>query len=598
MSVHTGTASAAPEVGPEVVALAEGLGVSHQAAGERLRRQERAHAVLAALPASVAPAGVWFDEASGRLAVAVTTEGAAAVARSRGAQAVMVARDAETLSMLRGRVLALITPEVAFNTVGVDQRANEVLVTVDRTRMNAATRRFVEAVSSISGVRVELSDGGPRQQAGEVRPGNPWWPQGESNCSIGFAATDANGGKHFVTAGHCTNNANQPAYGQSGNANRIGTSNVGGSRSVNGREGDMGVVAVTEPGWTLSPSVNTWGSSPVTVAGVAEALVGERVCHTGNTSKWQCGTVTYVNETVNYGGGIVIEGLTFTTACSRGGDSGGAWLRGDKAVGLHSGGPAQCVSNPSKDQQSIFQPVGEALRKWNLTLVTGSGGGDTQAPSAPGNLRSTSQTATSISLAWNAATDNVGVTGYDVYINNALATSVGATSATISGLDPDTAYSVTVRAKDAAGNVSAPSAAITVRTQPGSGGRTFTNGTAPDRGPPDHLQPGPLDGHRHGREPGEGGDHRPPHLPGGPAGARRQPGGLVVQPEVLRRLHLHPVPGHRRLLVQPVHRAGVGHLDPGDHRHRHRRHRGPRLLVHHALKSPVDPRVYAAHPLR
>src|SRR5262245_32445338 len=51
-------------------------------------------------------------------------------------------------------------------------------------------------------------------------------------------------------------------------------------------------------------------------------------------------------------------------------------------------------------------------------LVTGGGGGggsDTQAPSAPTNLRVTATTSSSISLAWNGSTDNVGVTGYDVF---------------------------------------------------------------------------------------------------------------------------------------------------------------------------------------
>ncbi len=463
LSVCSGVSAAEPAPDPDL----------------RVQQQEQAHLVRASLPASVDPAGTWFDAASGKLTVAVTDAKAAAVARSHGANAVVVDHSAAELEALVDRVTALVTPDVAVNTIGVDQRANTVSVTVDRTRVDDATREFVAAVADLPGVHLTQSDGGPRQQAGEARPGNPWWPGGETNCSVGFPATDASGGKHFLTAGHCTNDANQPAYGQSGQQNRLGTSNVSGSGSVNAREGDMGVVAVNQAGWTLSPSVNTWGSAAVTVTGAADALVGESVCHSGNTSKWQCGTVTFVNQTVNYGGGIVIEGLTFSTACSRGGDSGGAWLRGDKAVGLHSGGPSQCVDNPSKDEQSIFQPVAEPLARWNLTLVTGGGGeDDTQAPTAPANLRSPAQTATSLSLAWDAATDNVGVTGYDVYVGTTPATSVGTTSATVSGLNPDTSYSVTVRAKDAAGNASTPSAALTVRTPPGTGGgRAFTNET-------------------------------------------------------------------------------------------------------------------------
>ena len=135
----------------------------------------------------------------------------------------------------------------------------------------------------------------------------------------------------------------------------------------------MGVVAVTEPGWTLSGSVNTWGQPAVTLTGAAEAMVGDRVCHSGNTSHWQCGEVKYTHKSVDYGGGLVIDDLTWTTACSLGGDSGGGWLLGDKATGLHDGGPSQCVDNPSDGDMSLFQPVIEALGKWQLTLVTGSG---------------------------------------------------------------------------------------------------------------------------------------------------------------------------------------------------------------------------------
>ncbi|MEU6751367.1 glycosyl hydrolase family 18 protein [Spirillospora sp. NPDC046719] len=95
---------------------------------------------------------------------------------------------------------------------------------------------------------------------------------------------------------------------------------------------------------------------------------------------------------------------------------------------------------------------------------------DTQAPTAPANLRSTSKTATSVSLAWNASTDNVGVTGYDVYNGSTKAATVTGTSATVSGLSPKTAYSFTVKARDAAGNVSAASAAVSVTTDDGGGG--------------------------------------------------------------------------------------------------------------------------------
>ncbi|GLZ43729.1 fibronectin type III domain-containing protein [Actinokineospora sp. NBRC 105648] len=474
VTVVVGGVSQAGQQDRAAEALARGLGVSTEAAATRLRQQDDAHRVLDALPATLRDraAGRWFDERTGKLALAVTDEATAAQARAAGADPVLVTRGPAELDRALGQVRALVGRGVpGLNTFGVDQRGNQVLVTVNRTRKDASTERFLTAVRAVDGVRVEESDVSPHQQAGEVQPGSPWWPGSESNCSIGFAATDSAGAKQMLTAGHCTNDANQPAYGASGQQNRLGTSNVGGTRSVNAREGDMGVVAVTESGWNLSAAVNTWGGAPVTVTGSAEAIVGDSVCHSGNTSKWKCGTVTYVNETIDYGGGLVIEGLTLSTACSLGGDSGGAWLRGDQAVGLHDGGPSQCVSNPTKDQMSIFQPVREALAKWNLTLYTG-GGGDTQAPTVPAGLSATGSTATSVSLSWTASTDNVGVTGYDVYRGSTLATTVTGTTATVTGLTADTAYSFTVRAKDAAGNTSAASAAVSARTQPSTGGDT------------------------------------------------------------------------------------------------------------------------------
>ncbi|MCP2244199.1 proprotein convertase P-domain-containing protein [Lentzea aerocolonigenes] len=421
-------------------------------------------------------AGHWFDAAAGKLTVAVPDEKTAEQARARGINAVLVRRSAADLERLLGQVRKLIGNGVpGVYSWGVDVRDNQVDVTVNTSSRNHDTERFLERVRELDGVNVVETKSQQRQQSGTVQTGSPWWPGSETYCSVGFAATDANGGKHFLTAGHCTNDANQAAHGQTGQQNRIGTSNVGGTRSVNAPEGDMGVVAVTEAGWTLSPVVNTWGQPAVTVTGSAEAMVGDRVCHSGNTSKWQCGEVKYTHKSVDYGGGLIIEDLTFTTACSKGGDSGGGWLLGDKAVGLHDGGPSQCVQNPSDDELSIFQPVNEALQKWNLTLVTGAGTGDTTAPTVPGNARSTGVTSSSASLAWDASTDDVGVTGYEVLNGGTVATKVTGTTATVSGLTADTAYSFTVRAVDAAGNQSKETPAIAMRTSGDTGGRTFTN---------------------------------------------------------------------------------------------------------------------------
>ncbi len=88
---------------------------------------------------------------------------------------------------------------------------------------------------------------------------------------------------------------------------------------------------------------------------------------------------------------------------------------------------------------------------------------DTTAPTTPTGLAS-SVNGNSITLTWNASTDNVGVTGYRVYRNGALVATVSSTSWTDTGLAVSTTYSYRVSAIDAAGNASAQSAALSVRT--------------------------------------------------------------------------------------------------------------------------------------
>ncbi|QGK72912.1 endonuclease [Flavobacterium sp. SLB02] len=106
----------------------------------------------------------------------------------------------------------------------------------------------------------------------------------------------------------------------------------------------------------------------------------------------------------------------------------------------------------------------------------GTSSGDTQAPTAPTNLASTATTATSVSVSWNASTDNVGVTGYNVYANGVLKNTVTTLNYTITGLTASTNYNIYVTARDVAGNTSLSSNTIAATTN-ASGG---TGGTASD----------------------------------------------------------------------------------------------------------------------
>ncbi|MFD2564275.1 fibronectin type III domain-containing protein [Aquimarina rubra] len=90
---------------------------------------------------------------------------------------------------------------------------------------------------------------------------------------------------------------------------------------------------------------------------------------------------------------------------------------------------------------------------------------DTEAPSVPTNLVASNTTDVSTTISWDASTDDTGVTAYDVFQDGVLVATVATTSADISGLSPSTSYDFTVVAKDAAGNESAASDALTVTTE-------------------------------------------------------------------------------------------------------------------------------------
>ncbi|HEX3328614.1 MAG TPA: alkaline phosphatase family protein [Gaiellales bacterium] len=108
----------------------------------------------------------------------------------------------------------------------------------------------------------------------------------------------------------------------------------------------------------------------------------------------------------------------------------------------------------------------------NLVLAAGSTGPDGSAPSIPGNVHASADSSSAATVTWSASSDNVGVTGYDVFRDGTKVQTVGGTTTTFhdSGLQASTTYSYTVDAFDAAGNTSNQSGAASVTTPPGGGG--------------------------------------------------------------------------------------------------------------------------------
>jgi hypothetical protein len=97
----------------------------------------------------------------------------------------------------------------------------------------------------------------------------------------------------------------------------------------------------------------------------------------------------------------------------------------------------------------------------NTASATTKAAADTQAPTAPTGLKLQSKTSSSASIIWTASTDNVGVTGYHVYRNGSKISDSSNVTHVDNGLAPGT-YTYSVRALDAAGNVSAHSNKISV----------------------------------------------------------------------------------------------------------------------------------------
>ncbi|MGW6059512.1 putative Ig domain-containing protein [Streptomyces sp. NPDC055189] len=475
------TAAGPEPEGPRIsaglrAAMQRDLGLSSRGVDARITRETDAAMVATAVRGSVGDrvAGMWFDAADGRLHAAVTSGADGAAVRRAGAVAHEVHYSRAELGDAAHKVGRWGKGVPGLLSWGSDVRANRVDVTVNPSRSTAATAAFRARLSGLGDlVRVVESGDAPRQQGGNVTGGEKWVPGSESPCSIGFAATrkdgGEDGGKAYLTAGHCTNDVNQAAYGKDGS--RVGTSNKGGAGSVNAREGDMGLVDVDQAGWALAPTVAGWGKGDITVTGSAEAVVGTAICHSGQTTGLQCGEVTKVDQSVDYGS-VVIDGLSYSSACSAGGDSGGAYVTasGGKAVGLHSGGGSATCSGGSGEKFTIFQPVNEALTRFGVSLAT-------SAPQ-PGEVTVTAVSAQN------------GVTGTPVELRNSAeggtapytwsatglpaGLSIASATGTVSGT-PTTAGTSQVRitATDSAGKKGSTGFAWTV-TAPGTGAPVLT----------------------------------------------------------------------------------------------------------------------------
>jgi len=112
----------------------------------------------------------------------------------------------------------------------------------------------------------------------------------------------------------------------------------------------------------------------------------------------------------------------------------------------------------------------EVIATTNAFFAVGIGtayigaGGDSIPPSTPLNLIASGTTDTTTNLSWSASSDNIAVTGYNVYNGANLIGTPSTTNFTVLNLLPSTPYTFTVRARDAIGNISAQSNSVNITT--------------------------------------------------------------------------------------------------------------------------------------
>ena len=162
------------------------------------------------------------------------------------------------------------------------------------------------------------------------------------------------------------------------------------------------------------------------------------------------GSAVRLNVTTNSGpSGVKVDGVTVPPASSL------------TAFNNATGSSWYYDTTTKRLSLNVLQ-AGESSR---VRIAFGASGGDTQPPTAPANLTATLNGDGQVQLSWSAATDNVGVVGYDVYRGSALIAPIDATTSytdTTAGVSQS--YTYTVRARDADENLSSPSNSVSINT--------------------------------------------------------------------------------------------------------------------------------------
>ncbi|MFE6774761.1 S1 family peptidase [Streptomyces sp. NPDC057702] len=368
------SAPMAPRYEPRMVAaLASSLGVSERAAIERLDSQAAQQHTLAGLDKQrIATQGAFFD-ARGTLVVNAPDAGTADRIEDAGLSARVPARGESALDAIKAKLDAQAARQTPTGVAAwsVDLPSDTVVVEVASDR-GAGARAFLKQARSY-GEAVRVVKGTQRlAPQALVYPGSRMTFNGYL-CSVGYGAKDSAGRQYLVTAGHCIEDLPDLYYDDQHFAKGEKTRFAIGTNSV-----DMGIARVDSDD-SIATKVGTYGKAgTVAVKGSKRAAAGAALCKSGQTTQWTCGAVKSYNVTVTYtdqngGPDTVVRGLGSSSVCTQGGDSGGAYISGNQAQGMTSGGPTnqKCDGSVNSPGSSYFQPLDDALSYYGLTLNLG-----------------------------------------------------------------------------------------------------------------------------------------------------------------------------------------------------------------------------------
>lgn len=330
-------------------------------------------------------AGSWFDAERMALVAGATSDSQTEFLQRLGIDVIQMSHSLSALQELQDQVLVdLESAEIwgdLAHSLYIDYPSNQVVISSEPGAEDVIQGSLRANLES-NALRIEDSAGRDIPVASSVRGGDEYTNNNFTasegypfECSIGFSV---NGG--YLTAGHC-GNVGHTVKGFNGVAQgSFSDSIVGGpGKKDRARVG-------TNSNWTPTPSVNGYSDGLISVPAKWAALKSyplySTVCRYGQASDVSnCGTITQSSVMVNTHHGVTglpytITGLKRTSACVKGGDSGGPFLSvaESQAQGITlTASPSACSSYPSIFSNATFDPVAGPLVAFGSTMLTTHG---------------------------------------------------------------------------------------------------------------------------------------------------------------------------------------------------------------------------------